>query len=195
MDCKSPIFILADMSARKQPLKEATDSVAAPNFDEPVDSPGVDFDRKHLPSDSPFVGITRRFMDGFPPGSSPQISGFGQFMSSPQVRSDFKNGLAQSPPMTNRSDSGDSSPAVSTSKQFADLADVKASPRIDVLMHAADCAEKQKKKRQPPNPEKKSQYRGVSWQKTSRAWVAQFKSNGKTTYLGLFATEQEAARA
>lgn len=72
---------------------------------------------------------------------------------------------------------------------------IKASPRMELLMQVAESSDKQKKKRQPPNPEKKSSYRGVSWQKTSKAWVAQYKTAGKTTYLGLFQTEEEAARA
>jgi len=72
----------------------------------------------------------------------------------------------------------------------------------------------EKKRRAPPNPERTSKYRGVSWvratrrtqcscaqtnptpkQKTSRVWVAQFKSQGKTTYLGLFGQEEDAAKA
>ncbi|KAH9251818.1 hypothetical protein BASA81_010261 [Batrachochytrium salamandrivorans] len=68
-------------------------------------------------------------------------------------------------------------------------------PRMELLMQVAEDSGKQKKKRQAPNPEKKSAYRGVSWQKTSKAWVGQYKSSGKTTYLGLFAHEQEAAKA
>jgi hypothetical protein len=192
MDCKSPMFLLADMSVRKQAeARLQQDPMMAPNFDETVDSPSLPFDRKQSSTDSPF---SRRFLDHMPnssPLSHTMINSAGAV--SPQIGS--HSSMAQSPPLTHRSDSGDSSPSVNTSKNFADLADIKASPRIDVLMQAAECSEKQKKKRQPPNPEKKSQFRGVSWQKTSRAWVAQYKSNGKTTYLGLFATEEDAAKA
>ena len=85
------------------------------------------------------------------------------------------------------------SPRIAAPTSAADA--VKASPRMDFLVQVAENSEKQKKKRQPPNPERKSNYRGVSWQKTSKAWVAQYKTAGKTTYLGLFQTEEEAARA
>ncbi len=38
-----------------------------------------------------------------------------------------------------------------------------------------------------------SKYKGVSWHKGAKKWVAQFYTNGKSTYLGAFSTEEEAA--
>lgn len=43
--------------------------------------------------------------------------------------------------------------------------------------------------------EKKSKYRGVSWHKARRKWVAQICVNYKTKSLGYFITEQEAFAA
>lgn len=40
-----------------------------------------------------------------------------------------------------------------------------------------------------------SQYKGVTWAKQNRKWVAQSKSFGKTIYLGYFEDEIEAALA
>lgn len=40
-----------------------------------------------------------------------------------------------------------------------------------------------------------SQYKGVSWNKRERAWVALLRSRPRITYLGKFASEVEAARA
>jgi len=40
-----------------------------------------------------------------------------------------------------------------------------------------------------------SQYKGVAWNKGRRKWQATVRSGGKTHYLGLFASEEEAARA
>lgn len=39
---------------------------------------------------------------------------------------------------------------------------------------------------------KTSKYTGVSWHKQSNKWLAQFKENGTTKYLGTFETEEEA---
>lgn len=39
-----------------------------------------------------------------------------------------------------------------------------------------------------------SKYRGVYWHSSAQKWHAQIKSNGKVTYLGLFSSEEEAAR-
>jgi hypothetical protein len=38
-----------------------------------------------------------------------------------------------------------------------------------------------------------SQYKGVSWHKSTNNWQAQIRLGGKEVYLGLYATEQEAA--
>ena len=40
-----------------------------------------------------------------------------------------------------------------------------------------------------------SEYRGVSWLKGAKKWVAQITNNHKYHYLGLHKTEEEAARA
>jgi osmotically-inducible protein OsmY len=40
-----------------------------------------------------------------------------------------------------------------------------------------------------------SQYRGVSWDKSSNKWKANIQYNGKVTYLGCFEDEDDAARA
>ena len=46
-----------------------------------------------------------------------------------------------------------------------------------------------------PSPDKrKSAFRGVSWHKGNKKWVAQIMKDGKTTNLGYFDDEQEAAR-
>jgi AP2-like factor, euAP2 lineage len=42
---------------------------------------------------------------------------------------------------------------------------------------------------------KTSKYRGVTKHSQCDRWIGQFSSNGARTYLGLFATEEEAARA
>lgn len=42
---------------------------------------------------------------------------------------------------------------------------------------------------------KTSKYTGVSWHKQSNKWLAQFKENGTTKYLGTFETEEEARDA
>ncbi len=40
-----------------------------------------------------------------------------------------------------------------------------------------------------------SQYRGVSWNKAARKWEAHARAGGKSHYLGLFVSEEEAAEA
>jgi hypothetical protein len=40
-----------------------------------------------------------------------------------------------------------------------------------------------------------SQYRGVYWNRRKKKWAAQMQMGGKTTYLGLFTNETEAADA
>jgi len=40
-----------------------------------------------------------------------------------------------------------------------------------------------------------SEFRGVSWSANHRKWRAQIRQNGKTTHIGVFASEEEAARA
>jgi hypothetical protein len=40
-----------------------------------------------------------------------------------------------------------------------------------------------------------SRYRGVTWNKASQKWQAGIKCNLKSTHLGLFESEEEAARA
>ena len=42
---------------------------------------------------------------------------------------------------------------------------------------------------------KSSKYTGVSWHKQSNKWLAQFKENGTTKYLGTFKTEEQARDA
>ena len=44
-------------------------------------------------------------------------------------------------------------------------------------------------------PGKSSRFVGVCWNKRRRKWLAQARSNGKLTYIGLFAIEEDAARA
>jgi hypothetical protein len=39
---------------------------------------------------------------------------------------------------------------------------------------------------------KTSKYTGVSWHKQSNKWLAQFKENGTTKYLGTFESEEKA---
>lgn len=41
----------------------------------------------------------------------------------------------------------------------------------------------------------RSRYRGIDWHVRAKKWRASIKMNGKRQYLGLFATQQEAARA
>jgi len=48
------------------------------------------------------------------------------------------------------------------------------------------------KKRGPLYP--KSKFKGVTWMKRSKKWCAQIKEGGKNTYLGIFESEDEAAR-
>lgn len=40
-----------------------------------------------------------------------------------------------------------------------------------------------------------SRYKGVSWERRAARWQAQIGCDGKKFHLGLFATEEEAARA
>lgn len=40
-----------------------------------------------------------------------------------------------------------------------------------------------------------SQYRGVSWKKSNRKWIARVGKNGITIHIGLFSSEKEAAKA
>lgn len=42
---------------------------------------------------------------------------------------------------------------------------------------------------------KTSNYRGVSWHRSSKAWTAQIRIQGKVTYLGVFEKETDAAVA
>lgn len=42
---------------------------------------------------------------------------------------------------------------------------------------------------------KSSKYTGVSWHKQSNKWLAQFKENGTTKYLGTYETEEQARDA
>src|SRR6266850_4244351 len=44
-------------------------------------------------------------------------------------------------------------------------------------------------------PDKTSRYRGISWDRIRRKWQVQICVNKKRTYLGLFKTEEAAARA
>ncbi len=41
----------------------------------------------------------------------------------------------------------------------------------------------------------KSRFRGVSWRSRQSTWIAAIKTDGKTTFLGSFANEEDAARA
>ena len=47
----------------------------------------------------------------------------------------------------------------------------------------------------PARAEPSSQHRGVSWDQRSSKWVARIKVGGKLRHLGLFAAEEEAAKA
>ena len=40
-----------------------------------------------------------------------------------------------------------------------------------------------------------SSYRGVNWDKQRKKWKAQLRSSGHSSYLGLFTSEEDAARA
>lgn len=40
-----------------------------------------------------------------------------------------------------------------------------------------------------------SKYKGVSWHKNAKKWTSYIRHNGKLTHLGLFSSEEEAARA
>lgn len=40
-----------------------------------------------------------------------------------------------------------------------------------------------------------SKYKGVLWDKVTGSWRAIIKTNGKTKYLGVYTTEEAAARA
>lgn len=42
---------------------------------------------------------------------------------------------------------------------------------------------------------RRGRYKGVSWHRQARKWVVHIGSNGKRFYLGLFESEEEAARA
>lgn len=42
---------------------------------------------------------------------------------------------------------------------------------------------------------KKNQYKGVTWSRASKKWVAQVSHNYTYHYLGMFETEEEAANA
>lgn len=46
-----------------------------------------------------------------------------------------------------------------------------------------------------PNLGAHSPYKGVTWDRCNRTWVARIKVNGKSKFLGLFVTELEAAVA
>lgn len=47
----------------------------------------------------------------------------------------------------------------------------------------------------PPVPNKTSRFKGVSWCRSSKKWVAVIHTNRKKTTLGYFVDEKEAARA
>lgn len=47
----------------------------------------------------------------------------------------------------------------------------------------------------PRQPERKSQYKGVGWNKQHQKWVAWLYQSGKKTHLGVFETEESAAQA
>ena len=46
-----------------------------------------------------------------------------------------------------------------------------------------------------PGPGHTSRYKGVSWTPRSRPWKAEIRTDGKAIYLGLFMSEEAAARA
>jgi len=46
-----------------------------------------------------------------------------------------------------------------------------------------------------PQTNNKSGFRGVSWHKWGQKWIAQISLNGKTKYIGLFNTAEEAYEA
>lgn len=57
------------------------------------------------------------------------------------------------------------------------------------------CTQGQNLMNQKPQPNKSSKYKGVRWHKASNAWSAQIKVNRKSTHLGTFDSESEAAIA
>lgn len=50
-------------------------------------------------------------------------------------------------------------------------------------------------RRRNPRPAPTSQYRGVSWDKQRRGWYAQIQVDGKKHYIGVYASEHDAALA
>lgn len=69
--------------------------------------------------------------------------------------------------------------------------------QIDSLRHAQDPRLTGHLRACATMPTKSSRYRGVYWSKRNEKWAAQIKEPGKKwqTKLGLFATEEAAAKA
>jgi hypothetical protein len=57
------------------------------------------------------------------------------------------------------------------------------------------CTNSQNQANRKKTPGASSRFKGVTWNKNLSKWQAQICCNGKASYLGVFATETEAARA
>lgn len=57
------------------------------------------------------------------------------------------------------------------------------------------CTRSQNAKNRQPNIGGSSKKKGVSWHKHRNKWQSEIQANGKRVYLGIFNTQEEAARA
>lgn len=57
------------------------------------------------------------------------------------------------------------------------------------------CTKSQNQMNKGSKPNSTSIYKGVSWSTRDRSWIVNAKSNGKSTHLGRFKNEEDAARA
>ena len=63
---------------------------------------------------------------------------------------------------------------------------------IDHIDH--NCTRSENAMNMRPSTNGTSTFKGVSWHKTNKKWIARIKINGKDTYLGTFTDEIEAAK-
>jgi AP2 domain len=62
-------------------------------------------------------------------------------------------------------------------------------------LNLRDCNDSQNCFNRRKRPGQTSQYKGVAWNRQKRKWTAQIRTKGRTTHLGVFVDEKEAARA
>lgn len=86
------------------------------------------------------------------------------------------------------------------------ILDVKPGQRVDHIngdtldnrkcnLRIATPGQNAKNMLRPTSPGKSSQFKGVTWDRSSRRWAAKIKSDGEVHDLGRFALEEDAARA